>query len=254
MRFDILDLREFYHSPLGETAFELLASRLARMWRPMAGKKTATQVPQRIAAIGYGPPYLEKLWPEADITAFMPAILGITAWQYGNGNRAALIEETALPLADNSVDRVLVVHALEMTHDPETLMQEIWRVLVPGGEVMIIVPNRSGFWSRRDITPWGCGRPFSRRQLRGLVMDAGFAPVEWTSCLAVPPLQSPLFHRLARHGENFFRLFLPQICGLTIVSASKLIYSPVAPARTPGFGLKPIPRPVLAPKLGRTES
>ena len=32
---------------------------------------------------------------------------------------------------------------------------------------------RSGIWARRDITPWGSGRPFSRSQLRHLLRDAG---------------------------------------------------------------------------------
>ena len=41
-------------------------------------------------------------------------------------------------------------------------------MLAPGGRVVFIVPNRSGLWARRDVTPFGYGRPYSLGQLEAL--------------------------------------------------------------------------------------
>ena len=50
---------------------------------------------------------------------------------------AALVDELDLPLADSAVDRVLLVHALEMAHDPSALLREVWRVLAAGGRLLL---------------------------------------------------------------------------------------------------------------------
>src|SRR5947207_8712583 len=54
-----------------------------------------------------------------------------------------------LPLGDAAVDRVLLVHALEMSRDAEALLREAWRVLAPGGRLLAVIPNRRGIWARK---------------------------------------------------------------------------------------------------------
>jgi SAM-dependent methyltransferase len=46
-----------------------------------------------------------------------------------------------LPFADASFDVVLLIALLEHVGQPERTMDETWRVLKPGGEVAILVPN-----------------------------------------------------------------------------------------------------------------
>ena len=91
---------------------------------------------------------------------------------------SALVDELELPLPDAAVDRVLLVHALEMSHDATALLREVWRVLASGGQLLAVVPNRRGLWARMDTTPFGHGRPYSRSQItqpaaRGLVHAGG---------------------------------------------------------------------------------
>ena len=243
MRFDILDLKEFYAGKIGQLALELLSERLAESWPSLTD--------QRICTIGYCLPYIESNWPGDNAMAFMPATMGVVPWPEGRENKTALVNEVHLPLADNSVDYVLIIHALEMTYDPETMMHELWRVLVPGGRVLIVVPSRSGIWARRDITPWGSGRPFSRHQLRHLLHDAGFSPLTWTACLAAPPIRWTPMARIAKVIERPMRRVLPQLCGLNIVEAQKLVYAPVNRARTRSFVLKPVSRPALIPRMDK---
>ena len=43
-----------------------------------------------------------------------------------------------------SIDRVVLVHALEETESPDDLIEEVGRVLSPGGRMILVVPNRRG--------------------------------------------------------------------------------------------------------------
>ena len=70
------------------------------------------------------------------------------------------------------------------------MLQEIWRVLAPGGRLLAVVPNRSGIWARVEAIPFGCGRPFGKTQLTALLRDALFSPLNWTEALAVPPFRA----------------------------------------------------------------
>ena len=88
-----------------------------------------------------------------------------------------------MPLTDGAVDRVLLVHALEMTNDPAALLREVWRVLAPGGRLLAVVPNRRGVWARMDTTPFGHGRPYSRSQINQLLRETWFTPSGWSEAL-----------------------------------------------------------------------
>src|SRR5947199_823557 len=87
----------------------------------------------RVLGIGYATPYLGLFRGEAErCLALMPAPQGVVRWPSTRPALAALVEEDELPLTDSAVDRVLLVHALEMSPDPAELLREIWRVLAAG--------------------------------------------------------------------------------------------------------------------------
>ena len=115
--------------------------------------------------------------------AFMPAAQGVVKWPSDRPTLAALVDELELPLPDAAVDRVLLVHALEMAHDPEALLREVWRVLAAGGRLLAVVPNRRGVWARMDTTPFGHGRPYSRSQITHLLRETWFTPTGWGEAL-----------------------------------------------------------------------
>ncbi len=54
-------------------------------------------------------------------------------WPTERPTLSTLVDEHALPLPDAAVDRILLVHALEISDDPEGLLREVWRVLAPSG-------------------------------------------------------------------------------------------------------------------------
>ena len=113
-----------------------------------------------------------------------------------------MVDEIELPLGDAAVDRVLLVHALEMAHDPGALLREVWRVLAAGGRLLAVVPNRRGLWARMDTTPFGHGRPYSRSQIMQLLRDTWFTPMGCSEALYVPPIQRGWFLRSAPAWER----------------------------------------------------
>lgn len=158
MHTDIVDLRQFYHSELGRMAEQSVSSALASIW--------ARLPEERLLGLGYAVPYLERFRADTERTfAFMPAGQGAVNWPVADLSSTALVFDEELPLPDASIDRVLMVHSLEFAESPRETMKEIWRVLAPGGRLIIVVPNRRGVWAQMEHTPFGSGRPYSRGQL-----------------------------------------------------------------------------------------
>lgn len=56
----------------------------------------------------------------------------------------------ALPFASNSLDLVVLPHALELTADPHAALREVARVLVPEGRVVICGFNPMSLWGLRQ--------------------------------------------------------------------------------------------------------
>ncbi len=122
----------------------------------------------------------------------MPAAQGVVKWPSKLPTLTALVEERELPLSDAAVDRVLLVHALEMSMDAEAMLRDVWRVLAPGGRLLAVIPNRRGIWARTDTTPFGHGRPYSRSQITALLRETWFTPTGWGEALYVPPVDAKL--------------------------------------------------------------
>ena len=59
-------------------------------------------------------------------------------------------EFDALPFPDNSIDLVVLPHALELARDPHHTLREVERVLVPEGRVVIAGFNPASLWGLRQ--------------------------------------------------------------------------------------------------------
>ena len=241
MAQDVTDLRSFYHSPLGEVARRLVSRIVRARWDNCAG--------QSILGVGYATPYLEVYRREAvRVLAFMPAEQGVVNWPVSGLSASALVETNAMPLPDACVDRVLLIHALESTEHPRALLAEVWRILTPGGRLIVVAPSRRGLWARVDSTPFGHGQPFSRRQLRELMREALFSPVHWAEALYAPPLGWRVLLRAAPAFERIgMSLSLPG-AGVHLVEATKQLYR-LVPARRAVRQALPQMQPVLAPAV-----
>ncbi len=219
MRIDVVDLRGFYASPLGNVARQVINRAIEASWTNNGGLA--------LLGLGYAVPYLDSLKDGTERTlAFMPAAQGVVHWPSSGLSASALVDIEEMPLRDSSVDRVLAVHVLEVAENPGEVLSEIWRVLAPGGRLLAIVPSRRGVWARSDITPFGQGQPFSRGQLLVLMREALFTPVHWGEALYMPPVQKRIFLRSAMAWERVGAVLSVPFAGVHVIEATKQVYRP----------------------------
>jgi SAM-dependent methyltransferase len=234
MPLDVVELRSFYHSPLGEMTRRLVGRILRQRFSNCAGFS--------VLGIGYATPYLAVYRPEAvRVLAFMPAEQGVVNWPSSGLSASALVDTNMLPLPDACIDRVIAIHALEGTDHPPELLAEIWRILTPGGRLLIVAPSRSGLWARLDTTPFGHGRPYSRTQIAQLMRDTWFSPTHWTEALYMPPFRRRMFLRAAPAIERIGAALSLPGAGLLVIEAMKQLYSPVAARRAEAVRQKWVP-------------
>ena len=82
-------------------------------------------------------------------------------------------EAAAVPLAAGAFSTVLALDVIEHHAQPEALLREIHRVLVPGGRVVITVPAFEWMWSYADDV-LGHYRRYTRQQLHDELVASGF--------------------------------------------------------------------------------
>jgi SAM-dependent methyltransferase len=240
MYLDVVDLRDFYTGDLGLTVRSILGAGIRGRWPTVAG--------DRVLGLGYTTPYLGLFEDAERVLSFMPAAQGAVNWPGAGPSCSALVVEDMLPLPDAAVDRVLLVHALEMSSDPREVLREVWRVLAPGGRMLAIVPNRRGLWARVDTSPFGYGRPFSRGQLTQLLRASLFSPVGWGEALHMMPLKRRRFRRSSATWERIGARLWPAFAGVIIVEATKQLYQglPVTRRARATAGLRPVLLPAPA--------
>lgn len=242
---DAIDLRDFYASSLGGVVRRILRARLRESWPDLHG--------MRLLGLGYATPFLLPFREECERTlAMMPAPQGVVHWPPEGGRRVALCDEAELPLPDVSVDRVLLVHALECSEQLRPLLREIWRVMTEGGRLIAIVPSRHGIWAQLDRTPFGTGHPYTPSQLSRLLRDNMFAPLSTKAALFVPPVRSRMMLASARAWEKVGTRFLTTFGGVLMIEAGKQIYAASA-AREAGRRRRayvPLPPATPAPSGG----
>jgi SAM-dependent methyltransferase len=216
---DVVDLRDFYETRLGQVTRHLIRRRVRALWPDLQG--------QSLLGLGYATPYLRQYREEAErVLAIMPAGQGVLPWPPEGPNAVALAEETELPLPDISVDRVLLVHGLECGEQVRDMLREVWRVMSGSGRLLIVVPNRRGIWARLDRTPFGHGHPFTVGQIRRLLRDNLFVPQETRTGLFLPPFGGRLWLSSANAWEAAGSRIFPALAGVALVEATKTLYAP----------------------------
>ena len=234
---DVVDLRDFYDTTLGQVARRMIRRRARLIWPNVTGLS--------LLGLGYTTPYLKPFQDEAErVIAMMPATQGVLHWPRDGLGRVALADEAELPLADSSIDRVMLVHAVECTEQLRPMLREVWRVLAGSGRLMVVVPNRRGIWARSDRTPFGQGHPFSQSQLSRLLCDSLFTPVQTASALFVPPMRSRMMLTAAPAWEQIGARWFQRFSGAIMIEAEKQIYAATPQLRRPAA--KPL-RPSLLP-------
>ena len=244
MRQDIVFLEKFYATRLGQAAQLLMFERVADLWPDCEGLS--------VLGMGYGIPLLSGFAATArTCVAAVPEGVGQVRWKpTDRGIASVMTEEDHLPFADGSFDRIILLHGVEEAESPRAVLREAWRLLSPEGRILIAVANRKGLWSLAEGTPFGHGRPWTRRQLIRYLTDHLFQVTASTSAVHVPPVNFSLFTAGAHAWERAGELITPGLGGVVLVEAIKHQYvkpggsatAPTADALPGRKGVATLPR------------
>ncbi len=215
---DIAHLLKFYANPLGKIAQEEL-TQLTDVW--------IKNVNSRSLFIGFPFPLVPR---DSDSYLYlMDRHIGATLYPLRTKNKVALIDLEFIPLPDESVPHIVIIHCLEFASSPAKFMREVWRVLQPEGLVHIIAPNRRSIWSHLDSSPFGHGNPYSMSQLSDLVKTSQFDIIEKKRGLFTLPHQSwqPSIITTAQH--YLIKTFVPKLSGVIAMELKKRVYCKALP-------------------------
>jgi SAM-dependent methyltransferase len=216
---------DFYGTARGAVTARLLRERLAGLW-PEAKNEA-------ILGVGYAAPYL-RLWRGQAVRciALTPAQAGVARWPPGAPNLSCTAEEDSLPFPDLCFDRVLLIHGLEGAENARRLLREVWRVLKDDGRLLVVAPNRRGWWAHVETTPFGQGQPYSAGQIGRLLAASLFRVERRDTALYVPPTNLRLVLRSAPLLESAGRSLVPRLAGVTLTEAVKDLYGAI-PLKAP---------------------
>ena len=218
---DVIALRDFYKTPLGQHVAGQMHPHMTRFWQADASSCNVM--------VGYGigwlPPTSHDHEMSANLLSLMLARSGVISWPESGPGRSGLVDSHALPLPDVHIDRLLLAHALEFNAEPGRLLDECWRVLDGSGRLLVVVPNRRGLWARLEHIPFGHGRPYSSRQLCQLLESHGFVPKRTFRTVCLPPLHNRVVMRFATTIERLGQRWWPALGGVLLVEAEKKLYA-----------------------------
>lgn len=232
MHHDVIELRKFYYSrALGRVVQKVLRDRLTQLWPPQQSAGMT------VAGYGFAAPLLRPYLGRARrVTSLMPGPQGVMPWPAGLPNCSVLCEETAWPLDTGSVDRLILLHAMESADHPNAVLSEAWRVLGPGGRMLVMAPNRAGLWARSEATPFGFGRSYTAGQLEAQARDAGFVTEQTGAALYIPPSDRRFWLKSAHIWERTgLRISQVLVAGVVLTEFSKQIQAPAGRLRRVGL-------------------
>lgn len=161
-------------------------------------------------------------------------------------------DNEALPLGSESVDAVLVHHALDFTPHSHRLLREAARVITPGGKLLIIGFNPFSLWGLRRMLHWRGQMPWNGRFISSLrltdwlkLLDFHVEDVSYGGYL-LPASHPKVVRQAPRLEQAGNRLNNPLGCFYLVV-ATKQVF-PVNPI----IARWPLRAPVVGGRLAQT--
>lgn len=124
------------------------------------------------------------------------------------GLTAAQGDAVRLPFADSSFDLVALLDTVEHVADDRSVFAECYRVLRPGGTLVVTVPAFMFLWSYNDVLNQH-QRRYTRRELTAKLQEQGFHILasSYTNFFVFPVAAAGLLLRKYRPPKNLASLY-----------------------------------------------
>jgi len=197
-------MRSFFDSVAGRLGKDYVPG---QSWKSVAEALLRLMPPMVIADLGAGEGTFALLLAQGakkviavDTSAKMIEVAREQALRHGVKNveyRLGDMEE--VPIDDGSVDLVFFSQSLHHALHPERAIQEAWRILRPGGRIVILDLLKHRFEEARELyaDEW---LGFSEPELEAIIEKAGFTDVQ-TSVVHKEP-ETPQFQTLLAVGDK----------------------------------------------------
>lgn len=163
-------------------------------------------------------------------------------------NPASIVcRPSALPVQGDSIDVMVLPHALEFEADPHQVLREVERVLVPEGHVVILGFNPRGLWGlwklavgRMGQAPWS-GQFLAQSRLRDWLRLLGFDIELSRPLFCRPPLQQQALLRKLEFLDAAGMRWCPMLAAVYLIVAKKRVstLTPIKPRWKPKRNLVP---------------
>ncbi|MDI6906471.1 MAG: class I SAM-dependent methyltransferase [Thermoanaerobacterales bacterium] len=187
----------WYETPLGRTVDRLERRLLFAVAEPRPGERALDagcgtgRLIAELASLGLSLMGVDLSEAMLDVARDRTRGLANVTLQRGN------VE--ALPLPAGQFDLVIAFNSLEFTPDPARAVEELWRLVRPGGRLVVAVLNSWSPWAwrrRRAARVRGGvfahARFFSPPEITGLLRRTGGGePIRWSSTVFIPPGAGP---------------------------------------------------------------
>ena len=221
MRMDVVELQNFYsHTDLGKKIAKIINKTL----NPLMSSNSC----EFIIGFGFTCPFMKPFIRMSSlkvnspkIITLMPGEQGVIPWPKNKKNVSVLVDETSWPINTSSADIILIAHGLEVSGNQDDLLNEAFRVLDGKGKLILLVPNRTGFWARSDLTPFGFGRPYSISQLSKLLIENKFKILNTNATLLMPPTKKTFLFNSFKFIDQIAAKYTSKVMGGVLVILAK---------------------------------
>ena len=136
----------------------------------------------------------------------------------------------ALPIDADSVDLIVLFHALDFAQEPHEVLREVDRTLVPEGHAIVLGFNPRSLWGlwrasllwRKDRLPW-CGGFYSAGRVKDWLSLLGFDTLWCRYLLFRPPLQRTAMMQKLEFMEELGHRVWPYLGGAYLILAQKRV-------------------------------
>jgi SAM-dependent methyltransferase len=216
------ELQSFYESKLGQFAYKNIDNSLNQIW--------PSSTNEIIIGIGYSNLYLNKFLLKNNLCSSIIPSSFIKEQNLSNLkldclNSSIISKFNDLPIASSSADKILLIHLFEYTNQQNSLLREIWRVLKPGGKLLIVVPNKFSIWPIFCKIQFKKSKFFTIMQLHNILTESMLIPVKTSSTLFSLSEFNKFIPELSNIFENWSSKWLLPFGGMILMEAEKLTCS-----------------------------